>query len=77
MVQYEPLQPVSRTEVVLHSLGRKIGSGSELSTAERLMAMTATAQKISNNYGPGPAEMVLQKPELPEQVQGILANYVG
>lgn len=77
MVQYEPLQPISRTEVVLQSLGRKIGSGSELSTTERLMAMTATAQKVSNNYGPGPAEMVLQQPELPEQVQGILANYVG
>lgn len=77
MVQYEPIQPVSPTEIVLHSLGRKISAGSELSTTDRLIAMTATAQKISDNYGPGPAEMVLQKPELPEQVQGILANYVG
>lgn len=77
MVQYQPLEPISSTEAVLTQLGRKISHGSELSLPERLMAMTATAQSTANYYGPGPADMVLQKPELPETVKGILANYVS
>lgn len=77
MVKYEPLQPVSATENVLTSLGRKMGSGTDLTLAERLMAMTATAQATKGNYGPGPAEMVLQQPELPETVKGVLAHYIG
>ena len=77
MQNYHPLEPVSATETVLRTLGRKIGSGSELSMPERLMAMTATAQVTANNYGPGPEDMVLQRPELPEMVKGVLANYVG
>ena len=77
MQNYHPLEPVSTTETVLRTLGRKIGSGSELSMPERLMAMTATAQVTANNYGPGPEDMVLQRPELPETVKGVLANYVG
>ena len=77
MVQYQPLEPVSSNEAVLQQLGRKIGSGMELSMPERLMAMTATAKSTANYYGPGPAEMVLQKPELPETVKGVLANYIG
>lgn len=77
METFVPHQPVDRTEMVLHTLGRKIGSGSELTMAERLMAMTAAAQVTVNNYGPGPADMVLQKPQLPETVKGILASYIG
>ena len=77
MVQYQPLEPVSSNEAVLQQLGRKIGSGMELSMPERLMAMTATAKSTANYYGPGPADMVLQKPELPETVKGVLANYIG
>lgn len=77
METFTPYQPVSRTEMVLHSLGRKIGSGAELTMPERLMAMTAAAQVTVNNYGPGPADMVVQKPQLPETVKGILASYIG
>lgn len=77
MYNYRPLEPINPTEAVLTALGRKISSGSELSIPERLMAMTATAQKTANYYGPGPAEMTLQKPELPETVKGILASYIG
>lgn len=77
MQNYQPLEPVSATEGVLRTLGRKIKSGADLSGPERLMAMSATAQVIANNYGPGPAEMTLQAPELPETVKGVLANYVG
>lgn len=77
METFQPYQPVSRTENVLSQLGRKIGSGASLTMAERLMAMTAAAQVTVHNYGPGPAEMVLQKPELPETVKGVLASYVG
>ena len=40
------------------------------------MAMTATARSTKNYYGPGPADMVLQKPELPETVKGVLAQYI-
>lgn len=77
MVQFQPTQPVDRTEGVLTQLGRKIGSGMELTMAERLMAMTATAQVTAHNYGPGPEDMVLQKPELPETVKGVLASYIS
>lgn len=77
MVEYHPLEPVSAPETVLTTLGRKLGSGSDLTLAERLMAMTATAKSTANSYGPGPADMVLQKPELPETVKGVLANYIS
>ena len=65
------------TENVLTMLGRKMSSGRDLTMSERLMAMTATAQTTSNRYGPGPADMVVQQPELPETVKGVLANYTG
>lgn len=39
--------------------------------------MTATARSTKNYYGPGPADMVLQKPELPETVKGVLAQYIS
>lgn len=77
METFQPYHPVNKTENVLSQLGRKLKSGAELSMPERLMAMTATAQVTANNYGPGPAEMVVQKPELPETVKGVLASYVG
>lgn len=67
----------SRNENVLRYLGRKVGSGSSLTLAENLMAMTATARATANNYGPGPEEMVIQKPELPETVKGVLAHYIS
>lgn len=76
-VEYHPLEPTSATENVLRALGRKVGSGVELTLPESLMAMTATAQSTANNYGPGPAEMRLQRPELPETVKGVLAQYTG
>lgn len=77
MQNFQPLEPISTTEGVLRTLGRKLNSGVELTMPERLMAMTATAQVTANNYGPGPADMVLQQPELPETVKGVLAHYVG
>lgn len=77
MVKYQPVEPTSANENVLIALGRKLGSGAELSLSERLMAMTATARSTSNYYGPGPAEMVVQPPDLPETVKGVLANYIS
>lgn len=77
MVEYRPLEPVSSNEAVLTQIGRKLGSGVELSLPERLMAMTATAKSTANYYGPGPAEMVIQQPDLPETVKGVLANYIS
>lgn len=76
-VEYHPLEAISANEAVLQNLGRKMGAGNELTLSERLMAMTATARATADNYGPGPAEMTLSKPELPETVKGVLANYVG
>lgn len=70
-------KPLDITESVLTMLGTKVSTGHELTMPERLMAMTATAQTTADRYGPGPADMVLQKPELPEVVKGVLANYVG
>lgn len=77
MRDFTTISPASVTENVLVTLGRKIGSGAELTGTERLMAMTAAAQATADNYGPGPAEMVLQKPELPETVKGVLAHYIS
>lgn len=77
MQDYHLLEPTSPTENVLRSLGRKLGSGAELTLSEQLMAMTATAKTTANYYGPGPTDMTVQKPELPETVKGVLANYIG
>jgi len=77
MVQYQPPQPISNPEIVLQSLGRKLGTGATLTMAENLMAMTATSASTANRYGPGPENMVLQRPELPETVKGVLASYVS
>ncbi len=77
MQSYHPLEPASPTENVLNSLGRKLGTGADLTLPERLMAMTATARSTVDYYGPGPAEMELKQPELPETVKGVLANYVS
>ncbi len=77
MVTYQPPQPMGNPDIVLTTLGRKIGTGSELTMAENLMAMTATSAATANRYGPGPAEMVVQRPELPETVKGVLASYIS
>lgn len=77
MQNFHIIEPTSSTDNVLTALGRKMGSGAELSMPERLMAMTATAQVTADNYGPGPADMVVQSPELPETVKGVLAHYIG
>ena len=76
-MEYNTLKPVNITENVLTMLGRKVSSGRDLTMSERLMAMTATAQSTADRYGPGPADMVLQPPDLPETVKGVLANYTG
>ncbi|WP_297825532.1 hypothetical protein [uncultured Desulfovibrio sp.] len=76
-MEYNSVKPTNITENVLTALGRKMGSGRELTLSERLMAMTATAQSTGDRYGPGPGDMVLQPPDLPETVKGVLANYVG
>lgn len=77
MVNYHLAEPLSSNENVLRALGRKISHGNELTLAENLMAMTATARVTSDYYGPSPADMQVSKPELPETVKGVLANYVG
>ena len=76
-MEYNTIKPVNITENVLTMLGRKVSSGRDLTMSERLMAMTATAQSTADRYGPGPADMVLQPPDLPETVTGVLANYTG
>lgn len=68
---------VSANENMLHTLGRKISAGRELTLAEDLMARTAAARFLRGNYGPGPAEMQVSRLELPESVKGLLASYAG
>lgn len=77
MQEFHPLEPASATENVLRALGRKMGAGSDLTLSEQLMAMTATSRVTQDNYGPGPQDMVVNKPELPETVKGVLAHYIG
>ena len=68
---------VSTNENMLHTLGRKVSAGRELTLAEDLMARTAAARFLRGNYGPGPAEMQVSRLELPESVKGLLASYAG
>lgn len=71
------IDPISSTEQVLNMLGRKLGNGQELSMTESLMAMSAAARSKADVYGPSPATMQLQRPSLPEDVKGLLANYTS
>ena len=71
------VKPVNPNDLVLDIVGRKYVSGSSLTTAEELMALSASAGEMAKNYGPGPAEMVLKKPELPENVKWILVEHAG
>ncbi len=71
------VKPISPNELVLEVVGRKYKSGSTLTTAEDLMALSASAGMTAQVYGPGPAEMVLKKPELPESVKGMLVEHAG
>ena len=71
------VKPVNPNDLVLDIVGRKYVSGSSLTTAEELMALSASAGEMAKNYGPGPAEMVLKRPELPESVKGILVEHAG
>lgn len=76
-VEYTPAQPVNTTDNVLTMLGQKLSQGHTLTLSERLMAMTATAATTADRYGPGPADMVLTPPDLPETVKGVLASYIS
>ena len=49
----------------------------ELTMTERLMALSAAGAIVASKYGPGPAEMVLTPPQLPEDIRGLLADYAG
>ncbi|HJA79532.1 hypothetical protein [uncultured Desulfovibrio sp.] len=68
---------VDANQAILGFLGRKLDNGQELTGIENLMAMTASAKELRQDYGPTPADMQLEKPELPETVKGVLANYAG
>jgi hypothetical protein len=73
----EQIGPISSADIVLGMLGRKLGSGQELTMAETLMAFTEMAKTRMNYYGPSPADMQLKPAPLPEDVRGVLANYTG
>ena len=76
-MEFSRVSPLSISENVLSMLGNKIAAGQELTMAERLMALSASGAVISSKYGPGPTEMVVKTPQLPENVKGMLANYAG
>ena len=76
-MEFTVVSPVKSSENVLRILANKMASGRELTMAENLMAMTASGQILGNNYGPGPAEMEVSTPQLPENIKGLLANYAG
>ena len=73
----EQIAPVQSTDIVLSMLGRKLGSGQELTMAESLMAFTEMAKTRMDYYGPSPATMRIKSAPLPEDVRGMLANYTG
>ena len=67
--------PLNGNEMVMRDMGYRYARGATLTFAEEGMAMVATAAMTANNYGPGPATMKLQRPALPENVKGALAQY--
>ena len=71
------VKPSTINKDVLSILGRKLKNGNELTMAEDLMAISASAAMTANFYGPGPAEMQVHRPELPESVKGLLIEYAG
>ena len=52
---------VSTNENMLHTLGRKVSAGRELTLAEDLMARTAAARYLRGNYGPATTVPALRK----------------
>jgi hypothetical protein len=71
------VHPIDVNRTVLGNLGRKMQSGSSLTTAEKLMALSASASVTADIYGPGPDTMVVKTMELPESVKGMLVEYAG
>jgi hypothetical protein len=71
------LKVVSGSEILLGSLGRKLSHGGELNNPEQLMAVSNAAKMTAGYYGPTPEEFTITKPELPESVKGVLADYAG
>ena len=69
------VQPMDVNRAVLGSLGRKMLSGSSLTTAEKLMALSASASVTADFYGPGPDTMTVKTMELPESVKGMLVEF--
>ena len=76
-MQYNTVSPLNISENILGILGNKVAAGRTLTMAERMMALSAAGAITASAYGPGPAEMVVKTPELPENVKGMLANYAG
>ena len=71
------VQPMDVNRSVLGTLGRKMLSGSTLTLAENLMALSASASVTADYYGPGPDTMVVKTLELPESVKGMLVEYAS
>lgn len=71
------VQPINANITVLGILGRKMQGGSTLTTAEKLMALSASASVTADYYGPGPETMVVKTMELPESVKGMLVEYAS
>ncbi|MFT4301957.1 MAG: hypothetical protein QM579_09400 [Desulfovibrio sp.] len=76
-MEFGKISPLSISESVLSTLGRKVASGQNLTMTECLMVLSASGAIIASEYGPGPAEMSVKVPQLPETVKGLLANYAG
>ena len=76
-MEFSRVSPLAISENILSMLGNKVAAGQELTMAQRLMALSAAGEIISSAYGPGPTEMTVKAPQLPENVKGMLANYAG
>lgn len=68
---------LSAWERTLTNIGRNVGAGVEMRLADRLSVMTAYAASMRASYGPGPMDMQTHLPDIPENVKGVLAAYVG
>ncbi len=71
------VKPLRGSEIAMHNLGNKLARGQELNTNEFFQAVSLASQNIREKFGPVPANMEVNPPDLPESTKGVLANYAS
>ncbi len=73
MQSFIPIPP-SGADISLQSLGIRYTSGLKLNGVDITVATQAAATQNMEKFGPGPAEMKISPPAIPENVAGALVS---